>query len=324
MINVDIDLSIIIPTYNNIELLKKCLDSIFKQNLNSIEIIIINDGSIDGTDQYFSNNITTNHNIKYYKQQNKGVSSARNLGLDNANGEYVLFVDADDLLYDEKLSSYVAYAKSNKADVVISDYLVKFYDKEFQVRPERINIPSLLIENSIQGKLHSALWNKLIKRSFIEENRFDIKLKYMEDQLFWVYLLLNEPVIKYFDGFVYIYNQFSKSGCQLISYNSVVESNKAYNRIIEVLADTTDIYSLKIFTNRCLITTLLYSDYSIANLCFNKKYIDSKIEKRILNKVLILSYLNDKEYITYVVKCFFLFSSKIKFLVKNFLKGDCK
>ena len=91
-------LSIIVPAYNCEKSIEKCIDSILKQTYNDIEIIIVNDGSTDRTDDICREMAKQENRIKYIFKENGGVSSARNIGLDFANGEFIQFVDSDDYL----------------------------------------------------------------------------------------------------------------------------------------------------------------------------------------------------------------------------------
>ncbi|HAV4804452.1 TPA: glycosyltransferase, partial [Acinetobacter baumannii] len=91
-------ISIIIPAYNASKTICKTLESLIKQNRSDFEVLIIDDGSTDDTYEICRDYINQKENFKLIKQKNKGVSSARNLGLRNASGDYIVFMDADDIL----------------------------------------------------------------------------------------------------------------------------------------------------------------------------------------------------------------------------------
>ena len=91
-------ISVIVPTYNSKKYLARCIESILKQTYKNIEILIIDDGSTDGTDDFMKETYKNYDNIKYIKQNNSGVSVARNRGIKNAMGKYIFFVDADDTI----------------------------------------------------------------------------------------------------------------------------------------------------------------------------------------------------------------------------------
>lgn len=114
-----IKVSVIIPAYNSEQFIAQTLECMQEQTLKEIQIIVVNDGSTDGTLQIIKSFAEKYDNISYYTIENKGVSNARNFGLSKATGEYVVFCDADDLLSKGALESFYVSAKENDADVSI-------------------------------------------------------------------------------------------------------------------------------------------------------------------------------------------------------------
>ena len=119
-------ISIIIPIYNVEKYIRSCLESLFQQDLDEsdFEVILINDGSKDNSMERISDIIKAHQNIITINQKNKGLSIARNIGLKKASGEYILFVDSDDLLISHRLKRLVQEAITSKADMIIADYAV--------------------------------------------------------------------------------------------------------------------------------------------------------------------------------------------------------
>ncbi len=89
-------LSVIIPVYNVEKYLRECLDSVSNQTYQNLEIILVNDGSKDGSAEICKEYLAKDERIQYYEQENQGQSAARNLALSKATGEYITFVDSDD------------------------------------------------------------------------------------------------------------------------------------------------------------------------------------------------------------------------------------
>lgn len=114
--------SIIVPAYNVEKYIQKCINSLLIQTLASIEIIIINDGSTDGTNAIIRDNYNADMRIKYICQSNQGVACARNVGVDHAEGKYILFVDGDDYLDKEYIEKLVECAEKNNSELVIAGY----------------------------------------------------------------------------------------------------------------------------------------------------------------------------------------------------------
>lgn len=182
--------SVIIPVYNAARTLRRCLDSLVDQSFDDYELLLINDGSTDGSDAICREYANAYPCIRYFPKENGGVSSARNLGLEQAKGEYILFVDSDD---------YVA----NNYFAVIGQELARYCPDllmfgaantggEEQTRitgayreAEELNIARRIAE-AMQRYLFSSLWNKGFKRETIERFhlRFENGLAIGEDQLF--------------------------------------------------------------------------------------------------------------------------------------------
>ena len=113
-------ISIVIPIYNKEKYLKDCIDSIIKQTyFNKIEIILINDGSNDDSEKICNYYCDKYENIKYFEQENQGVSVARNDGMSKATGKYLFFMDADDCIEEHFIENATLNAESNNSDIVI-------------------------------------------------------------------------------------------------------------------------------------------------------------------------------------------------------------
>lgn len=179
-------LSIIIPVYNQEELVIKCLDSIPKRN--DIEILVIDDGSTDNTYKNLLLYKTNNENIKLFRNfKNQGVGFTRNVGIENATGEYVMFLDSDDYLY-PKLDDYI---KELTGEDMIWYGLIENDGTKIMPKP-------LTIE-SICGTVKS------IKRDFIKNTRYP-NINFAEDWVFNRDLLKRLPTKKFTDIYLLHYN----------------------------------------------------------------------------------------------------------------------
>ncbi|HOW36379.1 MAG TPA: glycosyltransferase [Candidatus Omnitrophota bacterium] len=119
-------ISVIIPTFNSELYIKECLDSALSQTYKNVEILVIDDGSADKTRALLS---SYEGKIRYYTQQNRGVSSARNLGIKESRGEYIAFLDSDDAWLTTKLEFQIEFLENNKDfSCVFSD--VEFFDSQ--------------------------------------------------------------------------------------------------------------------------------------------------------------------------------------------------
>lgn len=171
-------LSVIVPAYNASEFISESVDSILTINSNQIEIIVVDDGSKDNTFEVLSNISDTR--IRVLRKNNGGVSSARNCGLKYAQGEYITFLDADDLV-DSHVLEKIINCMDDKNDVI-------YYSKDYTQEDIRIEV----LINGVFGagdripKNGSAPYSKLYRRSFLKENNitFNSNVIYGEDGLF--------------------------------------------------------------------------------------------------------------------------------------------
>ena len=119
-------ISVIIPVYNVEKYLKECLNSVINQTLKDLEIICVNDGSIDNSLKIMKEYALKDPRIKILSQKNQGVSEARNFGIKNATGEYVAFLDADDCVSLDFYEKLYTKAKETNSDIVVSEYMYRF------------------------------------------------------------------------------------------------------------------------------------------------------------------------------------------------------
>ena len=185
--------SVIVPVYNAERYLGECLRSLVHQSLQNIEIIIIDDGSTDGSRIIANEFAATDKRIVFISQSNQGVSAARNAGLAAARGCYAGFVDSDDLVDPFFYEHMVKLAENHDASLVVCS--VNSFGVQ-QKPTSRINLEDsvigissenkTIIKNFLQFDYDYANWNKLYRLDIIRENHlwFDNKLSVWEDLLF--------------------------------------------------------------------------------------------------------------------------------------------
>lgn len=206
-------ISLILPIYNVEKYLKECLESILNQSYKNYELIIVDDGSIDRSMAIVNEYRNKFKDIKILTQKNKGVSEARNLALENAEGEYILFVDSDDFLKCDMIEKLISTTMETDSDIVISNYYLYYdenkYEKFLKGMPlfkiyENYEVIDMMLKYIIQGQL----WNKLFKLSLLKENNFKFeKGRYIQD-IFPVFKVINKAnKISYIDEALYFYRQ---------------------------------------------------------------------------------------------------------------------
>ena len=179
--------SIIVPIYNTEKYLKDCIKSVQVQTYSNWELILIDDGSKDNSLQICEEFAHEDNRIKVFHQENAGVSRARNLGLDKSTGIWISFLDSDDLLDKEHISTCIRFAKENNLDIVKFELGGNYFNSKSNSNKQTVLAVSEFIDNPNCKLCIPSFLNKKI----IEDTRFNESIKYAEDQLF-NYILLSK------------------------------------------------------------------------------------------------------------------------------------
>lgn len=205
------NLSVIIPVYNCEKYINRCLDSVIKNcDDENIEVIIVNDGSKDNSEKICLEYQSNDKRVKYFNQENQGVSVARNHGLSKASGEYITFLDSDDYFTDDWHKIFES-VKDCDYDIIFGNYYRASSDG---IRHFAANLDDSISDmKSIYAKYlfstHiNAVWGKFIKRHLVENLTFPVGVRCGEDALFVGSLLkrmgsfccINEGFYVYFDN----------------------------------------------------------------------------------------------------------------------------
>ena len=200
-------ISIIVPVYKAEAYLHRCVDSILAQTLMDFELLLIDDGSPDRSGEICDEYVQKDSRIRVFHKKNGGVSSARQKGLDEALGEYVIHADPDDWVEDNMIEILYHKALDLDADVIICDYYKDNGGKSTYIeqKPESMNHNSII--KGLYGHLFGACWNKLIRRSVIKKYGLEFPKNWSlaEDQYFLVSLLLHDIKIGYVNKAFYHY-----------------------------------------------------------------------------------------------------------------------
>lgn len=166
-------ISVIIPVYNVKKYIKKCILSVEKQSYSNLEIIIINDGSTDGSGEICDKMASFDTRIRVIHQENRGLSSARNRGLSNARGEFISFIDSDDYIHFDMISLLFGCLKENRGLLACCDFTSL---EEFKIN-HQVNPITLQQDEAISMILdHKGFkcyaWNKLYKKDLFTNIKF--------------------------------------------------------------------------------------------------------------------------------------------------------
>ena len=183
--------SVIVPVYNVYDYIEKCLDSLVNQTLKDIEIIVVNDGSPDNSQEIIDKYAKKYKNIKSYIKKNGGLSDARNYGIKYAKGEYIAFLDSDDYVKVDMYEKMYNKAKEKDFDMVVCDILYLYPDKKLRVS-SGISSDTVDIKKTYLT-IHPAAWNKIFKKTLFDNDVYFKKNVWFEDVEF-IYRML--PYIK--------------------------------------------------------------------------------------------------------------------------------
>ena len=212
-------ISVIIPIYNAEPFLCACLDSILTQTYSELDIILINDGSIDGSGAICDRYAAIDERIRVVHQKNGGVSRARNRGLELAVGELVSFVDADDTLEPDMYELLVKLMEKHQTDISHCGY--KRFDKQGEFVREVNGTHRIMVQSGeeaiicmLRGEYFSnGLWNKLFRGAVVQGLRFREDLKNNEDVLFNVQAFSRAKKAVFLDEGKYHYFDHPTSAC---------------------------------------------------------------------------------------------------------------
>lgn len=240
-------LSVIIPVYNAEKTLSRCIDSLLEQIDEETEIVLVNDGSQDGSGAICEGYARDFQNIKYISQQNNGVSAARNTGLDEARGEFVLFVDSDDYVTPELFPAIKSFVNDKNVDLVQFSFCFDngTTKNECVLKRQMVDTREELVPhimNSICMKTINGPVAKMYRRDIIETNqiRFPLGVSVGEDRAFNIVYSLFVNSFASTDTIVYIINTENENSLSRKKQDDLEEQlSKAEDYIVQKMAAST-------------------------------------------------------------------------------------
>lgn len=273
-----IKISVIVPVYNREKLLKRCLDSIINQTLKEIEIIVVNDGSTDNSEEIIKS--YKDSRIVHISKNNEGISVARNTGINMAQGEYISFIDSDDWIDLDFLEKLYNSAQKYNADLAVAGIIrIQKFHKKFHLK-----FRDEVLTNDLNKKFElcevpnkSYVWNKIYKTSKLKEFNLDF-----EPQIIYEDVIFTPKVLYYFNKLVTVpdtYYYYWRSTNSLVKQRSQkarmdsIYAHKIANDFIK--EHNIDVSSHQTFTKRCKIgkvtifktkTTNKHKEYVLFNI----------------------------------------------------------
>lgn len=283
-------ISVIITVYNSENTIRRCLDSVINQTYKDIEIIAINDGSLDNSLILLQEYVKRDNRIVVINQENMGVSAARNVGLSNAKGDFILFIDSDDWIELDMIDRMFQIFKDNQdCDIVFcghdnADEPSKIVIEK-DIMYEKWDNKKQIIEFMKHKQMTGMLWNKLIRKDLIGGTKFNEKIFYGEDADFlWEILKKTNILIK--TNEIFYHHVLDKSS---ITHQNF--SDKKYTAIyvwLNIFKDINKNYCfLKRYAIERLLSVVTYTYYEIKKSKYNntekKENIRKIIKKYLFN-----------------------------------------
>lgn len=242
--------SVIVPAYNAEKYLEACLDSICEQTYPVLEILVVNDGSKDLTASIIRSRAEQDARIIPYYNENHGVSYSRNFGLEHCTGEYVTFVDADDLVAPDFIAQMIHDLEEADADIaVIGVAKSKLFEPEMFTNGVTSTYEESEMLKQVFGAFEGFVCNKLYRKSLLQTKsiRLEQSIAVCEDLLFNVIYLLNCKKAVYNCGQKYFYRQIENSASNRLDNPKWFDAMKAYQQIIRLVKDYPVVYRLAAF-----------------------------------------------------------------------------
>ena len=236
--NINVRISIIVAVYNAEHSIRILLNSIKAQTMDDFEVIMVDDGSVDSSGAICDEYAKQDFRFRIIHKQNGGVSAARQTGIDNAVGEYIIHADADDWVEPTMLEELYDKAKNDDADIVICDYYNENIRGEVSLRKQQpSDLDHLSVLNDLFKDLHGSCWNKLVRRiCYTKYNiRFPEGINHCEDFLTWVELLQKNVRVSYLNRAFYHYCENENSITRKYDRKTYEIRRKFLQRLTEIM-----------------------------------------------------------------------------------------
>ena len=308
-------ISVIIPVYNVEKFLQETMQTVLNQTYKNLEIILVDDGSTDSSGKLCDEYEKIDSRVRVIHQANKGLSGARNTGMEHATGEYIMFIDSDDTY--ELNSCEVLYKAINEtnSDFVSGNYRNMTEQGEKWNKPafdtQKHTVKELSIKNPKESfyLMNSGVWNKIFKKSFLEKIEIKFAEKFIaEDAIFTTLCFMRASKVFYISDVVYNYRlRDNGSISSSATKNYFLEINRAYRMIYENFKKYNEIEFYRYYYAKSM-NYILY------------KFIDSNIMTK-----------EEKVEVLYRMKWFYLLSYElkiptnlktIKYIIESMHEGD--
>ncbi len=273
--------SIIIPVYNLEQYIQNNIDNLLSQTYENIELIYVDDGSGDSSAQIINAAAEKDNRVKYFYKENGGVSSARNLGIDKANGEYIMYVDGDDFIHRQAVEILMNAIDGTDYDIICSNACKVHSIAEIGKENKNFLSPSIMpvswyFDERNECVLGKSIWAKIYKKQSVSGLRFPESFTNSEDFYYLVEVFNSGVKIGYIDSVLYYYYMRSDSLTHAKREKDVIAAVTANDEICRLAQSGNDGF-LKQYCAKNLMSELLANrTYSVGMK--NKKEIHRLIK----------------------------------------------
>ena len=317
--------SIIIPVLNGETRIKKCLESIINQDYKNVEIIVVDNGSQDSTINIVNDLQKKDTRIKQYLCKEKGVSNARNFGIQKASGDYIMFVDADDTIDKDMVTLMLKNAMDKKCDIVKCSFKIIQNEREenFCLKEGIYTINKKFWQKFFSTYNYNQVWGQLINSKICKQIKFDSNLFMAEDYLFNYYLYKKQKEIYVMESplYNYYYNELG------MNYNK--EINKVKKKIEDILCVCKELSKVEpnyriVINNRFIYEIIPHIRDAFLNKQFNIKQLDFLLNEKFYTNALkdiSIKYNFKKYFLALLLKWKKYRTLKIFFKLSYMVKG---
>lgn len=311
--------SAIIPVYNSEEFLEACIESLRNQTLKEIEMIFINDGSTDGSLDILRKYEKIDSRIKIIDQKNSGPSAARNRGIEIVTGDYISFIDSDDLIDKDMYKDMYEIASLDNSDAVICDMKMFEDENELYIRGlrysnnkyDRKEIHNKIFKELLSNSQFNSMANKIYKKSIIKEEhiRLDERIYYAEDWLFNMKFFQVSNKVSYINECYYYYRRGHESSSSLYKQDTfekvglwIYRMRKKYAKELNMnpYLAVDDLFKVII---HCIISEFRRLDINLKDKFKNVSYIvNSKECEEAIDNIDLYRLKNKEKFLYYSIK----------------------
>lgn len=302
-------LSIIIPVFNVEKYIGECFDSIKRQKMKEeVEIICVNDGSTDRSGFICDEYAKIDKRFKIFHQKNKGVSSARNLGIKMSKGKYIAWIDPDDYISDNWWDNIKNILENDKkVDIIFFDYIIlkdkKYIKKTFANKSSYISKKDFLYNLSGNQKIQGQLWQKIFKKELLKQYTFPENISFLEDYAMLSRFVLKAENIYYLSKKLYVYRLREHSITKDVSIEKVYMSYLIVKEVYDYLQK-----------NNFEVSRIGYLIQAL-KVCISYYKTNNNDRKNFIDKFDICRNLIDKNILYVLISKDCNFINKFKFLL---------